>query len=155
MDIRFRLCAFTFVGMLLTLHSTLLAQSVPDTAYALNLQCFDLSIPQQNGFVAMLPKIPLPAGCPPAGASPFTVVSTKAATDKQLTDLDKEINDLTTKATNAIAASVANNSVKSGEIDALIKAIEDRLYENILRRVKADLAKTQPAIPTKPPKATR
>lgn len=125
-----------------------------DTAYAFSTKCF---APRTEGMpgpltVQMSVRADAPRECfdtPGQGLSgkAFSVIYTKDAVDDQLASLRKEINDLTAKAIAAIKASVAENSVKAGDIDAAAKSIEDKLYENVLRRVKADLQASQPTRP--------
>ncbi|NYF52359.1 hypothetical protein [Tunturiibacter gelidoferens] len=120
-------------------------------AYAFDEHCFNPPTIGPNG-ISMVAKLQLPSDCHKIGGVadvPFVSVYTQTAVDAQLKTLNTKVDDLTKKAIEAIEKSVANDSVKAGEIDALVQSIESRLYARVLARVKADLANPVPSPPSK------
>ena len=117
--------------------------SAQETAYAFSTKCFT---PRIYGFtVQMTIRSDAPRECRDEAGQALSpkavsIVSTKDVTDAKLTELKRQADDSVATAIAAIKESVAENSVKAGDIDSAVKSIEQKLYENILRRVKADLA---------------
>ena len=116
--------------------------SAQETAYAFNTKCFTWH--NEGMSIQMSLRSDAARECYDTtgivlSAKAVSIVYSQDATDERLIALKKEVDDIAAKAVAAIKESVAENSVKAGDIDAAVKIIEQKLYENVLRRVKADL----------------
>jgi hypothetical protein len=120
-----------------------------ETGYALSTKCWEPFITNENSYGFRLRQQPPPDCIDRNGVFVLKVAIvdtyTKAATDLKLTALKKDIDDLTNKTIDAIKKSVKDNSVQGDQVDKLVTSIEEKLYDRILRRVKADLQPTPPA----------
>jgi hypothetical protein len=122
--------------------------SAQDTVYAFTTKCFDkpqVSFSSTGANVTIAAKQNFPSDCVKDGAySDQAIVLTysKSFIDSKLAALTTDVNDLSAKAIVAIKPTVSENSVQAGQIDALVKSIEEKLYAKVLAQVKHDLAQS-------------
>jgi hypothetical protein len=132
--------------------------SSQQTAYVFNTACFSAPTldptnnPEILGHVVLVIRPNAPAGCVTKnfgvsvlGPDSLKMTYTTEYLDQKLTDLKTTIEKLKAEAIDAIRKTVQHNSVKADQVDALVNSIENKLYDSILRRVRADIGVTPSA----------
>jgi hypothetical protein len=136
------LCCARLVFLALLGASSALAQ---EPVYVFNASCFTPRFDLQSGVVTMVLRADRKPSCinqngTDLGPDAIKVTYTQGAIDGKISQLQTDVNNIAEAAKKAITTAVADNSVKADQIDALVKSIEDKFYQRVLQRVKAELA---------------
>ena len=119
-----------------------------ETAYALSTKCWEpvLSNDGLSYTFRLRQQLPAAKDCFDANGvvSKASVIETytKPALDEKLAGLRTEIKKLSTQTITAVEKSVEANSVKGDQVDKMVVTLQEKLYDRILRQVKADLQAT-------------
>ncbi len=139
-------CIRLSIGLLsFGMTATLLAQ---EQVYVFNASCFAAKLEGMSGVVTMTLRPDLqpaqrarclnPNGTE-LGPDAIKVTYTQGTIDAKVAAVQTDVNKIADAAKAAIIKAVADNSVKADQVNDLVKSIEDKLYERVLRRVKADI----------------